>query len=143
MYDTRPRLATRAKYRKLSFMSCDAILSGQGWFMSLSGTMGELGTNCCLSSRRQKNGVLTEQPGFGAVFLTDPLHPKRFIQNNQLPKASRLVYRCVRRRQGKIRMKRFEPVKAVKSVTCITCNQNSCSSSSQRRRHNYSTTIFK
>lgn len=39
MYDRRPQLAARAKYRKLSFMLCDAILSGQGWFMSLSGTM--------------------------------------------------------------------------------------------------------
>lgn len=40
MYESRPLLATRAKYRKLSFMLSDAILSGQGWFMSLSGTMG-------------------------------------------------------------------------------------------------------
>lgn len=39
MYESRPLLAARAKYRKLSFMSFDAILSGHGWFMSLSGAI--------------------------------------------------------------------------------------------------------
>lgn len=39
MYEGRTLLATRAKYRKLSFMLLDAILSGQGWFMTLSGTI--------------------------------------------------------------------------------------------------------
>lgn len=61
MYDRRPQLATRAKYRKLSFMLCDAILSGQGWFMSLSGKVTELGRSCCLSSCHQKNGVFISE----------------------------------------------------------------------------------
>lgn len=40
MYESKPLLATRAKYRKLSFMLSNAILSGHGWFMSLPGAMG-------------------------------------------------------------------------------------------------------
>lgn len=40
MYEHRPLLATGAKYRKLSFMLSDAILSGHGGFMSLSGAEG-------------------------------------------------------------------------------------------------------
>ena len=40
MYECRPLLGTGAKYRKLSFMLSDAILSGHGWFMSLSGAIG-------------------------------------------------------------------------------------------------------
>lgn len=35
-------MVTGAKYRKLSFMLSDAILSGHGRFMSLSGAMGVL-----------------------------------------------------------------------------------------------------
>ena len=42
MYESGPLLGTRAKYRKLSFMLSDAILSGHGWFMSLSGAKGVL-----------------------------------------------------------------------------------------------------
>lgn len=51
MYESRPLLATGAKYRKLSFMLSDAILSGHGRFMSLSGAMGiyqKCITACCL-----------------------------------------------------------------------------------------------
>ena len=54
MYESGLLLATRAKYRKLSFMLADAILSGQGWFMSLSGAV-RVEQNCvavCHSEKR-------------------------------------------------------------------------------------------
>lgn len=54
MYESRPLLATGVKYRKLSFMLSEAILSGHSRFMSLSGAMGVYQVYYCMTTERQK-----------------------------------------------------------------------------------------